>query len=79
MKFDQTTRCRKNLRSRFFCASFLLKFILNNIRIILDEYNRFLDFTNNIEDKKISILWLLSSLVELSHNARIALPHLDQN
>lgn len=48
-------------------------------RIILDEYNRFLDFSNNIEDKKTAILWLLSSLVELSYNARIALPHLDQN
>lgn len=49
------------------------------IRIILDEYNRFLNFSNNIEDKKTAILWLLSSLVELSYNARIALPHLDQN
>ena len=49
------------------------------IRIILDEYNRFLDFSNNIEDKKTAVLWLLSSLVELSYNARIALPHLDQN
>ncbi len=49
------------------------------IRIILNEYNRFLDFSNNIEDKKTAILWLLSSLVELSYNARIALPHLDQN
>lgn len=49
------------------------------IRIILNEYNKFLDFSNNIEDKKTAILWLLSSLVELSYNARIALPHLDQN
>lgn len=49
------------------------------IRIILDEYNRFLNFSNNIEDKKTAVLWLLSSLVELSDNARIALPHLDQN
>jgi hypothetical protein len=48
------------------------------IRIILDEYNRFLDYSSNIEDKKTAILWLLSSLVEISHNARIALPHLDQ-
>ena len=48
------------------------------IRIILDEYNRFLNYSNNIEDKKTAILWLLSSLVEISHNARIALPHLDQ-
>lgn len=49
------------------------------IRIILDEYNRFLNYSNDNEDKKTAILWLLSSLVEVSYNARIALPHLDQN
>ena len=45
--------------------------------IMINEYNKFLDFNNDVNDKKTSCLWILSALVRVSIDARNALPHLN--
>lgn len=50
---------------------------INKIKyIILDEYNKFLDFNNNDSDKKTSAIWLLLGLITVSKKAKYALRHL---
>ena len=52
------------------------KFELQNL--ILTEYEKFLSYDNNLSDKKTAIMWMLTSLTEVSDDARNAMPHLDQ-
>ena len=56
----------------------LLKIVnKNNVRkLILDEYNKFLDFDCSDSNKKTSCIWLLMGLIEVSKSARDALSHL---
>jgi hypothetical protein len=46
--------------------------------IILDEFNRFVTEGINIEEKKLGAILILTALVEVSHDAADALPHLIQ-
>ena len=47
--------------------------------IILDEYEKVLNYELSVEsDKKTAIMWLLTALTEVSMPARNAMPHLDQ-
>tara|TARA_B110000037_G_C17082984_1_gene490772 strand:- start:938 stop:1810 length:873 start_codon:yes stop_codon:yes gene_type:complete len=51
---------------------------INKMRhIILDEYNKFLDYDISTKsDKQTAVLWLLSALINVSVPARISLSHL---
>jgi hypothetical protein len=50
---------------------------INDIRkIIINEYNKFLDFNTSESNKKTSCIWLLMALIEVSKPARDALQHL---
>ena len=50
---------------------------INKLRIIImDEYNKFLDFDTDESNKKTSCIWLLMALMEVSNPARDALQHL---
>ena len=44
--------------------------------LILNEYNKFLNFKTDISNKKTAIIWLLLGLIEISPDARKSLRHL---
>ena len=44
--------------------------------IILNEYQKIIEYDNDIENKKTAIMWLLIALTEVSYDAKIALPYL---
>ena len=44
--------------------------------LILDEYNKFLDYDTSMGNKKTSAIWLLIALTQVSKSARLGLSHL---
>lgn len=53
---------------------------VNNLRmIILNEYQKIIEYNNDIENKKTAIMWLLIALTEVSYDAKIALPYLNMD
>lgn len=53
---------------------------INNLRmIILNEYQKIIEYDNDIENKKTAIMWLLIALTEVSQDAKIALPYLNMD
>ena len=84
--FYNRIRLTKKERKKYVKNGLVFKMKLNKIKkikeidtlkkIILNEYNKFIDFDNDISNKKTAVIWLLIGLTEVSNKAREDLHYL---